>query len=141
MNIEIFSLCDAATVEGSGKLNVLGAFDSIWTSQMPAVYPQCAIALRIRFESIERGSHRVAVNFVDLDGKHIIPSANGIININFLDKQRSGSANLVLNLQMLKLENFGEYSIDLAIDSRKEASLPLFVRESKPTNATPGARA
>lgn len=131
MNIEVFSLCDAATVDVAGKLNVLGAFDMIWSAKMPTVYPQCAIALRIRFDSIERGEHRVAVNFVDLDGKHIIPGANGTININFANEQRSGSANLVFNIQMLKLEKFGEYSIDLAVDSKKEASLPLFVRERK----------
>ena len=131
MFIEVFSLCDAATVDIAGKLNVLGAFDTISSGQMPVVYPQCAIALRIRFESIERGSHRVMVNFVDLDGKHIIPSANGVININFPDEQRSGSANLIFNLQMLKLEKFGEYSFDLAVDGRKEVSLPLFIRERK----------
>jgi len=131
MNIEVFSLCDAATVDAAGKLNVLGAFDTIWSGKMPTVYPQCAIVLRIRFESIERGEHRVTVNFVDLDGKHIIPAAKGTINIDFPDGERSGSANLVFNLQMLKLENYGEYSIDLAIDSRKEVSLPLLVRERK----------
>jgi len=131
MNIEVFSLCDAATVDVSGKLNVLGAFDTIWAAKMPAVYPQCAIALRIRFEGIERGEHRVIVNFVDVDGKHIIPSAQGASNIQFPDGQRSGSANLVLNLQMLKLADYGEYSIDLTIDGRSGASLPLFVRERK----------
>ena len=131
MNIVVFSLCDAATVDVAGKLNVLGAFDTIWTGKLPMVYPQCALALRIRFESIEKGEHRVAVNFVDLDGKPVIPAAQGSINIQFPDEQRSGSANLVLNLQMLKLESHGEYSIDLAMDGRKEASLPLFVRERK----------
>jgi hypothetical protein len=131
MNIEVFSLCDAATIDASGKLNVLGAFDTIWSAKMPAVYPHCAIALRIRFANVERGEHTVAVNFVNLDGKHLIPSANGTITINFPDEQRSGSANLVLNLQMLKLENYGEYAIDLAVDGRNEASLPLFLREKR----------
>ena len=42
MNIEVFSLCDAATVDVAGKLNVLGAFDTIGTGSMPTVYPQCA---------------------------------------------------------------------------------------------------
>ena len=130
MNIEIFSLCDAATVDVAGKLNVLGAFDTITSLNMPVVYPQCAIALRIRFNSIERGAHMVSVNFVDIDGKHIIPGANGTINIHFPDQQRSGSANLVLNLQMLKLERYGEYSIDLAVDGKNESSLPLFVRQT-----------
>ena len=131
MHIEVFSLCDAATMDVAGKLNVLGAFDSIITGSTPVVYPQCSLALRIRFENIERGVHKVAVNFVDIDGKHILPPANGTINVNFPDEQRSGSANFVFNLQMLKLEKFGEYAIDLAVDSRKEASLPLFVRERK----------
>lgn len=126
MNIEVFSLCDAAT-DNAGKLNILGAFDTIWARNIPAVHPQCAIALRIRFENIERGEHRVTVNFVDLDGRHIIPSANGTININFPNDQRSGSANLILNIQLLRLERYGEYSINLAIDGRGEASLPLFV--------------
>ncbi len=131
MNVEVFSLCDAATVDAAGKLNVLGAFDTIWVPSMPAVYPQCSIALRIRFQNMERGEHRVSVNFVDLDGKHIIPTADGAIKIDFPDEQRSGSANLVLNLQMLKIVNYGEYSIDLAVDTRNEASLPLFVREKR----------
>ncbi len=128
MYVEIFSLCDAATSDG-GKLNVLGAFDTIWAANVPAVHLQCAIALRIRFVSIERGQHRISVNFVDVDGKHVVPSANGVINVNFPDGHRSGSANLVLNLQMLKIEKYGEYSIDLSVDEKNEASLPLFLRE------------
>ncbi|MCX5695040.1 MAG: hypothetical protein NTW18_00030 [Candidatus Omnitrophica bacterium] len=130
MNIEVYSLCDAATND-TGKLNMLGAFDTIRTKNIPVIHPQCAVALRIRFDSIERGEHKIAVNFVDLDGKNIIPPMNGPINVNFPDGQRSGSANLVLNIQGLKLEKYGEYSIDLAIDGRREGSLPLFITPLK----------
>lgn len=126
MNIEVYSLCDAATGD-MGKLNILGAFDTIGARNLPVVHPQCAIALRMRFESIERGEHRVVVTFADLDGKNILPPVNGIINVNFPDGQRSGSSNLILNIQRLNLERYGEYSIDLAIDGRIEGSLPLFV--------------
>jgi hypothetical protein len=128
MQIEVFSLCDAATADG-GKLNILGAFDTIWTRNVPVVHPQCTIALRVRFERIERGAHRVTVNFVDLDGRNIMPPANGTINVNFPDEQQSGSANLIFNLQMLQIERFGEYAIDLAIDGERKASLPLVVRQ------------
>ncbi len=126
MNIEVFSLCDAATND-TGKLNVLGAFDTIWMPQIPGVHPQCAIVLRVRFSISERGEHRITVNFVDVDGKHIIAPASGTIQVNFPDNQRSGSANLILNIHGLKLEKFGEYSIDLRIDGKNAASLPLFV--------------
>lgn len=130
MQIEIFALCDAATAD-FGKLSILGAFDSIWVTQIPAVHPQCAIALRARFERIERGEHKVVVHFVDMDGKNVILPAQGVITVNFPEDQSSNSANLILNIQGLKLERLGEYAIDLAIDGQQKASLPLFVKERK----------
>ena len=36
MDIQIAILCDAAT-DTHGKLNILGTFDTIYTSQLPAV--------------------------------------------------------------------------------------------------------
>ena len=131
MRIEVFSLCDAATA-GGGKMNILGVFDAIWTKEVPVVHPQCTVALRVRFHSSEGNKHEVSVKFIDADGKHIIPPANGAININYLEGQRSGSANLIFNIQGLKLEKYGEYSIDLAIGGTSRASLPLFVNKKKP---------
>ena len=128
MQIEVFVLCDAATADPLGKLNLLGTFDTIWVKEIPTIYPQCTIALRIRFERIERGEHKVIVQFVDADGRNVISPAQGIITIDFPDEQSSGSANLILNIQGLKLERLGEYSIDLAIDGQQRASLPLFVK-------------
>jgi len=128
MQIEIFALCDAATAD-AGKLNMLGAFDTIWVATVPTVHPQCTIALRVRFKTIERGEHRVLVNFVDMDGRHILLPANGTIRIDFPQEQRSGSANLILNIQGLKIERCGEYAINLAIDEREEVSLPLYVKQ------------
>lgn len=130
MQIEIFSLCDAATAD-FGKLSILGAFDAIGAVKTPTVHPQCAIALRVRFSRIEKGEHKVAVSFIDIDGKNVIPPAQGVITMNFSEEQGSGSANLILNIQGLKLEKFGEYSIDLAIDGQQKASLPFFVKERK----------
>src|ERR1041385_8040868 len=124
MHIEIFSLCDAATVDAGGKLNILGAFDTLYASQMPIVYPQFTIALRIRFSSSERGNHNVAFNFIDIDGKHILSPASGVISVDFQNAQTSVSTNSIINVQMVKLEKYGEYSLDLAIDGRSEASLP-----------------
>ena len=35
MNIQVAVLCDAAT-DDNGKLNLLGAFDTIYTQQLPS---------------------------------------------------------------------------------------------------------
>ena len=128
MNIEAFLLCDCAT-DQRGKLNVLGAFDSIYARKMPTVHPACTVATRIRFERIEEGEHKVSIAVIDEDGKAIVPRLNGNISVRARDDAGSSVVNLILNLQRLKFENYGEYRIDLAIDGKVEASLPFSVRE------------
>jgi hypothetical protein len=127
MKIELFVLCDAAT-DYHGKLNILGTFDAIWVKQLPAVHPQCAVVLRVRFSKIEEGGHSVRINIVDEDGKAVVPPLEAGVNIQFRETQfTSISTNMILNLQGLKFHTYGEYSIDLAVDGRHEASLPLYV--------------
>jgi hypothetical protein len=136
MNIEAFLLCDAAT-EFGGKLNVLGAFDSIFAKEFPAVHPYCAVALRLRFDRIEQGQHRVRLNFVDADGTAVLPPLDATIKIGMRAEDASICANLVLNIQGVKFEKAGAYSMDLAVDGRHEKSLPLFVRQIPPKPEVP----
>jgi hypothetical protein len=133
MNIEIFSLCDAAADYG-GRLNLLGTFDSIGAKQFPWTYPHCAVALRVRFERVEEGNHLVRIRIVDEDGKAIGPTIDGNISFQFPPNLLSVCANMVLNINGMKFEKPGRYSIDLAIDNRHETSLPLTViqMETKP---------
>jgi hypothetical protein len=131
MNIEAFVICDAATEYG-GKLNVLGAFDTIFAKEMPAVHPFCAVALRLRFTKVEQGSHNVRISFVDADGHSILPNLDAGVQINIGPNDQSVCANLVLNISGLKFPKPGAYSIDLAVDSRHEKSLPVFVRPIPP---------
>ena len=128
MNIEAFLLCDAAT-DQQGKLNILGAFDNILAKKMPTMHPACAVAARIRFEKIEEGSHPIRIHIIDEDGKSIGPNLQGNINVNIGDDVDSRAANIVLNIQRLKLEKYGQYRIDLAIDNQIKGSLPFHVRE------------
>jgi len=131
MEVEVFALCDAAT-DSFGKLNILGAFDRINGQQFPVVHPHCAVALRVRFERIEEGNHRVKINVIDADGKLVMPSFDGNIAVRFPEDVQSVSANLILNINGIRFERPGQYSIDLAIDGRQEKSLPVNVVLVKP---------
>ena len=124
MDKEVFVLCEATTEMG-GKLNLLGAFDHIYSKTAPAIHPQCAIALRVRFYRIEKGEHKIRVNIVDEDGKQILPGLDAAFHVDFPQHINSVIKNLILNIHGLKLEKFGRYSVDFAIDGRHESSLPL----------------
>lgn len=127
MKVELFAMCDAATDSG-GKLNILGVYDTIAGPRAPLVHARCAIVLKIRFERIERGDHRLKLNIVNQDGGLVIPSLDAPLTINFPDTAPSATAQLILDLQNVRFETFGEFAIDLAVDGRQEASIPLFVR-------------
>jgi hypothetical protein len=127
MRVEIFTLCDAATTDAAGKLNILGSFDRLNAREAPVTHPQCALALKLRFERLEEGQKRIRIAFVDSDGASVMPTLDTTTQVQFRPDDSSATASLVLVIQQLKLPRFGEYSIDLAIDDRHEASIPLLV--------------
>ena len=139
MDIQIAVLCDAAT-DNNGKLNLLGAFDTIFTSQLPAIHPQCSIALRMTFNKVEEGHHKAKLNFVDEDGKSVMPPIEMPVDVQVPDETIFLSRNFIVNIQKLKFEKEGLYSIDIAVDGRQEGSIPLLVRVlSKPPQPSPGS--
>jgi len=127
MNIEAFLLCDAAT-DQNGKLNVLGAFDNIFAKEMPTRHRACSIASRIRFSKIEAGDHTVKIFIIDADGSSIGPKLEGGISVRIGDDADAVAVNLILNMQNLEFQQYGQYQIDLAIDDTVQASLPLHIR-------------
>jgi hypothetical protein len=135
MNVEIFTLCDAATLDTAGKLNILGSFDRLNATAEPIVHMHCALALKLRFERVEEGQKKFRLAFVDLDGTAVMPPLDGTAEVRFQGNDSSSTVSMALGIQQLKLPKFGEYSIDLAIDGRHEASIPLFVKP--PSTASP----
>ena len=133
MTIQVAVLCDAAT-DYNGKLSLLGTFDTIFTSQLPAQHPQCSIAIRIAFERIEEGQHQLKINFVDEDGGLIMKSMDLPVEVAFPHDTMFISRNFIVNIQQLKFEKPGLYSIDLSMDGRQLCGIPLSVKQMESQN-------
>ena len=132
MNINVAVLCDAAT-DDSNKLNILGAFDTIYATQLPAQHPQCSIALRATFFNSDEGKHTLKLNFVDADGRSIMPDFPPIpVEVVLPDDVHFGTRNFIVNIQQLRFENPGLYSIDISLDDQPQASIPLLVKHTPP---------
>lgn len=127
MQIQVAALCDAAT-DYNGKLNMLGAFDTIIAAQVPVAHPACSIALRIVFSRVEEGSHKIKINFVNQDGKLVMPSIDIPVDVLVPGDLTFLVRNFVINIQQLKFDEAGDYSIDIAINGRLETSIPLLVK-------------
>jgi len=135
MNIQVAVLCDAAT-DDNGKLNLLGAFDTIYTQKLPAIHPQCSIALRVTFSSDDEGQHTLKVSFVDADGHPIANFPPIPVEVALPEDMHFGTRNFIVNIQQLKFAAPGLYSIDIALDERLQSSIPLLVKHNPPAPAT-----
>ena len=108
-------------------MNLLGSFNTIFAREVPAVHPSCALAIKLRFDQIESGIKQVKITFIDADGKEVMPSIEGTIQVNAKPQFSTSTAQAVVNIQSLTLERFGEYSIHLAIDGRLEGQTPVYM--------------
>jgi hypothetical protein len=128
MNIQVAVLCDAAT-DDNGKLNLLGSFDTIYAPQLPAVHPQCAVALRITFQPGDEGTRQLTLNFINADGRSIMPNFPPVpVEVRLPEDLHFLTRNFIVNFQQLKFEEAGLYSVDVRVDNESQASIPLLVK-------------
>ena len=131
MNIQVAVLCDAATNDNE-KLNLLGAFDTIYAAQMPAVHPQCAVALRVTFQADDEGEQKFSLNFINADGRPIMQGIELPVTVTLPGDAHFLTRNFIVNIQQLKFTEPGLYSVDVRLDDRSEASIPLLVKLMPP---------
>ena len=133
MDIQVAVLCDSAT-DYRGKLCMLGTFDTIVTPSLPSVHPHCSIAIRVVFRDSDEGNHKFKVRMINEDGKNILPNIEPEIKVKLPDNVFFYSRNLIFNLQQIKFEQAGLYSIDVLIDDQMSARIPLQVVLGKKSN-------
>ena len=131
MNVQVAVLCDAAT-DDNGKLNLLGSFNTIYARELPAIHPQCAVALRVTFFSADEGNHKLRLNFIDADGRSIMPGIDIPVTVALPEDMHFGTRNFIVNIQQLKFEQPGLFSVDLSLDGQSQAGIPLLVKHVPP---------
>ncbi len=129
MNIEIFTLCDAATVSG-GKLNILGCFDTIGARAFPCQHPMCALAARMRFDVGEEGAHSFEFHFCDPDMRPVMKPVKQSISVE-IPNERSQLHHHIWNILGFELKEPGEYYFELKVDGESRSRVPLYVLQAQ----------
>jgi hypothetical protein len=76
MEVDLALLADAATIDATGKMNILGVFDRIGVSQFPAQHGRIALVLRLTAGTSEMGTHEMEIRLSDPAGAEVL-SLNG----------------------------------------------------------------
>ncbi len=126
MDIQAAVLCDSAT-DYRGKLCILGTFDTIVTPSLPSVHPHCSIAIRIVFRDADEGPHKLKLRLINEDGVNILPNIEPELHVKMPENVYFYSRNMIFNLQQIRFEQAGLYSIDIMIDEKMASRIPLQV--------------
>ena len=125
MQIELFTLCDFAQ-ENSGKLTMVGTFDTIMAREYPCVHPQLSIVIRLRFGLWEFTPHTFKVEAKDLNGETVIKPISGNINVKGAGNATSVT-HIIFNIPNVQFVKSGTVNFTLYIDEKELASIPLYL--------------
>ncbi len=95
---------------------------------MPAVHPQCAVALRVTFMSGDEGARKLKLNFVNADGKSIMPPIEIPVAVALPEDAHFLTRNFIVNIQRLNFAEAGLYSVDVRLDDKSQGNIPLSVK-------------
>ncbi|MSR22125.1 MAG: hypothetical protein EXR92_01060 [Gemmatimonadetes bacterium] len=126
MELDFGLLADAATVDASGKLNVLGIFDRIQAREFPACHGRIALVLRFSASFGEAGSHQVEIRLRGPNG-HEILRLDGRMDLGPGVHAAAEGIKVphVLNLDGITFPEPGSYSFDIYSDGVSVMSIPL----------------
>jgi hypothetical protein len=131
MKILVAAICEHSWIE-DGCLSVCRAFDTISAAGFPYSVPRLSVALRLLFRRTEIGEHRVNASLSDADGKKLM---NTDLNVTMRLAEGAvseSSFSFALNGQNVVFSKPGDYVVDIVVDGKVEASIPLYVKEKQP---------
>jgi hypothetical protein len=128
MEVDLALLADAATIDGSGKLNILGIFDRLGTTSFPTRHPRLCLVLRFSAGVHEVGKHDVGIMLKGPEGQEIV-RIDGEMNLGAGLRGVSSGVLVphILNMDGLVFPAAGQYAFDVRVDGEHHVSIPLAV--------------
>jgi hypothetical protein len=125
MDLDFAFLADAAVVDGSGKLSVLGVFDRIRAREFPARHGRIALVMRLAASPEDEGEHKVEIRLRSPDD-HDVLRLDGQVRVGPAP-QTQGMTRIaqVLNLDGVVFPRAGRYRFEIRIDDQLAAPVPL----------------
>jgi len=76
----------------------------------------------------EEGQRQLKLNFVNADGHAIMPPIEIPVAVVLPDDVHFVTRNFIINIQQLKFAEAGLYSVDVRLDDKSEAGIPLSIK-------------
>lgn len=127
MNVEFAFLCDSAQ-ESGGKIHALGiGLENIAAPRLPAMLPTVTVVTQLRYSIAEAGKKALAIRAVNADGQNMVDPIDREIEFPIPPRRTTNTGRLIIALNSLRFESYGDYSVHVALNGSEIARLPLSV--------------
>lgn len=121
-------LCDYASPGEGGKLNVLGIFENIFSHTNNFIHPQLYIVTNVSIK--KSGNLKQIIKIVrERDSAEIIKSLEFNISIQSIPDSKEAKIGFIGQFNSIKFEEFGNYVVQIFIDSEKLGEVKLSVSQ------------
>jgi len=136
IKIPLAVIADSANVSREGKLNILGIFQNIAASSVPATHPQFSLIVTFQGERGDANNeHQIKIQMVSEEGEVMLDiAANLKFNLPPAG-EHSVSAHQIFQFANITFTRFGTYDLNIFVNNevRKTVSLNL-MEVIQPTN-------
>lgn len=128
VEIKLALLADAANLSREGKLNILGAFTSIYAHEVPVRHPEMQLVLNMDVSAAEAGQEKkLDIKLLGEDGENIGGVSGAFMMPKLQKPGRKMQLGLILPLRDTVFPKEGSYQIAVVVDGRTEVEIPLTV--------------
>jgi hypothetical protein len=128
IKLNFLHLCDAASVDGLGKINILGIFTKIYLQKVPSKFLKFTIVGNISFQKLSEPKVKIEIKIFD-QNKIEVQIASLEFKALGKGKNNSGDINIVLDLGNIEFKSFGKYSLIVYADGKELGNRPFLVEE------------
>ena len=127
IKLNFLHVCDYASLDRDGKLNILGIFKNISVAKIPSVHPQLFIVTNITV--FKHGSFKEIIRIVDDKDNEIIMPLKFNLIFPSSKKKKQAELGVIARVNNLRLSKTGNYKVQVYIDKRLIGETSITVSE------------
>ena len=125
-------LADHAFLSIDKKVNIIGVFETINTTNFPVTHPRFVVVGAIQPTKTE---FKIALDIVDPQGDSILGQLQER-EVKLPENTHNQNFNFIIEIINTTFKNIGQYKVELLIDKKKITEVPLRVAETTSVRAS-----
>lgn len=126
LNATLLLIADYANTTADNKLNVMGIFTQVYSTNFPTIHPQMYLVAQLSASPAEYGrKFKLGVKLLDADATKEVISFDGEVQVPVGENGQPAIMNFIVSFVSVIFEKPGSYQFSLLINEDEKATYPL----------------